>query len=225
MTIQTVGLDGTSGLSSSGTTSQKADNRGELGRDDFLQLLITQLKNQDPLNPLESVEFTGQLAQFSSLDELFQMSDHLQSIENSLLLQQGDQLVSYIGKSVKSAGNTMAVQGGQVKPGTYNLASDADVQVSIYSPSGALVRTLGMGWQKKGDYQVSWDGKDMTGNPVADGNYVFYVQGTDVSGQPVSCQTYIAGEVSGIRHENGRSYLLVGGKQILPENILEVSQS
>ena len=138
MTVKTVALDQIAGVSSAGASTQKTSNKGELGRDEFLNLLITQLKNQDPLNPMESVEFTSQLAQFSSLEQLFAVGDSLQAIKASLQLQEGDQLVQYIGKKVISKGNSMTVQGGATEPATFRLADDAEVSVSINFERGRL---------------------------------------------------------------------------------------
>lgn len=222
MTIQTVSMAGIAAPAK--TSSRSAEKQGALGQDEFLKLLITQLKNQDPLNPLESVDFTAQLAQFSSLEQLFKVSDHLDAIKTSLLLQEGDQLVQYLGKSVKSAGNILAVQDGAISPASFRLKADGEVRVSIYSADGSLVRNLEMGRRKAGDHPVSWDGKDGDGKPVAEGNYLFEVEGVDMNGQPVACQTYVAGEVTGVRHESGKSFLLVGERQLLPDSIVEINQ-
>lgn len=224
MTVQSATLEPFAGFSTGAASSVKPVNKGELGRDQFLKLLITQLKHQDPLNPMESVEFTSQLAQFSSLEQLFSVGDSLQAIKTSLQLQEGDQMVHYIGKKVLSKGDTLAVQAGQADPARFRLADEAEVTVSIYNPAGALMRTLPMGWQKKGDCTVPWDGKDTWGKAVPDGDYFFQVQATGAAGLSVASQTYVAGEVTGVRHENGKTYLLLGTRQILPERILEVSQ-
>jgi len=224
MTVQTASLDQLGGLSSSATSSQKTASKGELGRDQFLKLLITQLKNQDPLNPMESVEFTSQLAQFSSLEQLFSVGDNLDAIKTSLQLQEGDQMVQYIGKKVVSKGDTMTVQGGVAGPATFSLDDDAEVWVSIYAADGMPVRKLSMGWQKKGDCQVPWDGRDESGKAVTDGDYSFQVQAQSAKGASVSSQTYVTGEVTGVRHENGKSLLLIGKRQILPDSIIEISQ-
>jgi flagellar basal-body rod modification protein FlgD len=224
MTVQSAALDQLAGASSSATSSQKTSNKAELGRDQFLKLLITQLKNQDPLNPMESVEFTSQLAQFSSLEQLFSVGDSLQAIKTSLQLQEGDQMVQYIGKKVVSKGDTLTVQGGEPGSATFRLDDDAEVSVSVYSPAGALIRRLSMGWQKKGDCQVPWDGRDQSGKAVSDGDYSFQVEAVNAEGSSVSSQTYVTGEVTGVRHENGKSFLLLGTRQILPESILEISK-
>jgi len=224
MTVQSAALDQLGGLSSTATSSQKTGGKGELGRDQFLKLLITQLKNQDPLSPMESVEFTSQLAQFSSLEQLFSVGAGLQAIQNSLQLQEGDQMVHYIGKKVVSKGNTLAVQNGATDSATFRLDENAEVLVSIYNGDGALVRTLPMGRQEKGERLVPWDGKDNSGKTVTDGDYSFMVEAVDGKGSSVSSQTYVTGEVTGVKHENGKSFLLVGKKQILPDSILEISQ-
>ena len=76
----------------------------ELGREQFLTLLIAQLRNQDPLNPLESADFTAQLAQFSSLEQLFGMNETLTGIQDTLGAQETSNVLDYIGKSVKTLG-------------------------------------------------------------------------------------------------------------------------
>jgi len=224
MTVQSAALDQLGGLSSTATSSQKTGGKGELGRDQFLKLLITQLKNQDPLNPMESVEFTSQLAQFSSLEQLFSAGDSLQAIKNSLQLQEGDQMVHYIGKKVVSKGNALTVHAGEAGGATFHLEDDAEVSISIFNSGGSSVRNLYMGWQKKGDCSVPWDGKDASGKAVPDGDYSFQFQATDAKGDSVASQTYVTGEVTGVRHENGKTYLSLGTRQILPDSILEVSQ-
>jgi flagellar basal-body rod modification protein FlgD len=224
MTVQSATLDQLAGSTSSATSSQKTGSKAELGRDQFLKLLITQLKNQDPLNPMESVEFTSQLAQFSSLEQLFSVGDSLQAIKTSLQLQEGDQMVQTIGKKVVSKGDTVPVQGGEAGPATFSLDQDAEVQVSVFNSSGSLVRILPMGWLKKGTSQVPWDGRDQSGKAVPDGDYSFQVQAVDEQGSPVSSQTYVTGEVTGVRYQNGKSFLLLGNRQIRPESVLEVNK-
>ena len=224
MTVQSAALDQIATLSSGAASSQKTGNKGELGRDQFLKLLITQLKNQDPLSPMESVEFTSQLAQFSSLEQLFSAGETLQAIKTSLQLQEGDQMVQYIGKKVISKGNTLTVQGGASEPATFRLDEDAEVQISINASDGSPVRNLSMGWQKKGDCQVDWDGRDESGKAVTDGDYSFQVNAVDAKGSPVSSQTYVAGQVTGVRYEDGKAFLLIGNKKILPNSIREISQ-
>jgi flagellar basal-body rod modification protein FlgD len=224
MTVESATLDRLADFSSGATSSKKTSKNTELGRDQFLKLLITQLKNQDPLNPMESVEFTSQLAQFSSLEQLFSVGDSLQAIKTSLQLQEGDQMLQYIGKKVVSQGNTLTVQGGEAGPASFSLDDDAEVSVSIYNSAGTLIRNLSMGWQKKGTCQVPWDGNDQAGKAVPDGDYSFRVEALDAGGGLVASQTFMTGEVTGVRHENGRSVLLLGNRQIQPENIREVSK-
>lgn len=224
MTIQSTALDQIAGFSQAETSSGKTADKAELGRDEFLKLLITQLKHQDPLNPMESVEFTAQLAQFSSLEQLFKLGDSLEGIKSSLLLQEGDRLVHYIGKSVKTSGNVVAVQGGETERASYRLDDDAEVLVDIYDGKGGLVRNLYPGWQQSGAHSLPWDGKDAGGNTAADGNYVFKVQGRDVNGYAVSSQSYMSGEVTGVKYENGQPFLLLGERQVAPYSIVEVNQ-
>ena len=224
MTIQSIALDQIAGFSQAGTSADRTGNTAELGRDQFLKLLITQLKHQDPLNPMESVEFTAQLAQFSSLEQLFKLGDSLEDIKTTLFMQEGDNLVHYIGKQVKTGGNGMTVKGGEVEKASYRLDGDGEVWVDVLDGKGVLVRNLYLGWQERGEHAVPWDGRDASGNTAADGSYVFKVQARDIDGYPLSVQTYMSGQVTGVKYEEGQSFLLLGERPVAPYSIIEVYQ-
>ncbi len=161
---------------SSTTSDQTSSNSGtdKLGMDQFLNMFIAQLKNQDPLNPMDSAQFTAQLAQYSSVEQLYGMNSKLTDIENALSSQnqQRDDL-GYIGKTVKADDNTMTVNNGTVQTGSYSLDGSGNVTIDVYDSQGQQVRTLYQGAEDKGEHEVNWDGRDDAGNMVADGTYTF----------------------------------------------------
>jgi len=127
----------------SGTSESYAPEKAVLGKEDFLKLLVEQLKNQDPLNPMESTEFTAQLAQFSSLEQLTNMNE---SLEYSQLYQSSinnAQAVGFIGKTVKATGDSINVKDGISNQIQFDLARDAEtVNIHIYDSSDNLVNIL-----------------------------------------------------------------------------------
>jgi flagellar basal-body rod modification protein FlgD len=213
---------------SSTTNDQTSSSSGaeKLGMDQFLNLFIAQLKNQDPLNPLDSSEFTAQMAQFSSVEQLYGMNSKLGNIEETLNSQneQHDNL-GYIGKTVKADDNTMVVGDGTVQPGSYSIDEGGNVTIDVYDSQGQRVRTLYQGIEDKGEHGVNWDGRDDTGTLVGDGTYTFEITARDENGLIVPSNTYISGEVTGITYKNGQPYLMIGDKLLDSSKIIEVSQT
>ena len=199
----------------------------ELGMDEFLKLFIAQIQHQDPLSPLESAEFTAQLAQFTSVEQLYGMNARLADIEEALNGQseQRDDL-GYIGKTVKADDNTMRVDNGTVQSGSYTIDGKGYVNIDVYDSQGQIVRTFYEGLEDKGEHDVNWDGRDDTGEFVGDGTYTFEITARDENGYYIPSNTYISGEVTGITYQNGQSHLMIGDKIISnSNNIMEVSQT
>jgi flagellar basal-body rod modification protein FlgD len=212
---------GSSVLTGSASSVQKTTT---LGKDDFLKLLMAQLKNQDPLNPLEGTEFASQLAQFSSLEQLTQVNGALSDIKNTLSLQGKDNPLDYVGKNVKAAGNAITLK-DQVAAGcAYLLDEDAQVAITIFDDQGREVRRIDGGWQRKGEHGISWDGRNSAGTGLQDGAYTFDVRATNASGGSVSAAAYTSGEVTGVKYQNGEPLLMVGNGLIKQDSITEVTK-
>jgi len=206
-------------------TSGATDPNDALGRDQFLTLLVAQLKHQDPLNPLDGTDFTAQLAQFSSLEQQFAMNENLEAIQESLMAQESGNVLDYIGKTVKTNGNAIFSKDGHSDSGVYTLESQADVTIHIYDDQGLEVRRLYAGWQDAGEHSIGWDGRNDAGDTVEDGIYTFEIEATDEEGFMVSYDAYLTGEASGVIYEGGAAYLMIGDKVVAPENIVEVRQA
>ena len=198
----------------------------DIGIDQFLTLFIAQIKNQDPLSPLDSAEFTAQLAQFTSVEQLYGMNNSLSDIKETLNDQGGQQdLIALIGKTVKADENTISVENGVVLSGFYTLDETSDTTVSVYDNNGLKIRTLYSGWNEKGEHNINWDGRDESGEIVSDGTYTFEVTARDENGFYVPAKTYISGEVTGVTYTYGNPYLTIGDKLISRDNIIEVNQT
>jgi flagellar basal-body rod modification protein FlgD len=216
---------GTSSVNNETTSS--SSGAGELGKDEFLKLFIAQIQYQDPLNPLDSAEFTAQLAQFSSVEQLYGMNDKLGNIEETMNNQseQHDNL-GYIGKTVKADDNTMRVDNETVQSGSYTLDDGGYVSIDVYDSDGNIVRTFNKGWEEQGEHDVNWDGRDDTGTLAEDGTYAFEITAIDKDGFYISSNTHISGEVTGITYKNGEPYLMIGDRMINNiSNIIEVTQT
>ena len=225
MSIQGINTD-YGGTSIADTQTSSGTGMEDIGIDQFLTLFIAQIKNQDPLSPLDSAEFTAQLAQFTSVEQLYGMNNSLSDIKETLNDQGGQQdLIGLIGKTVKADENTISVEDGEVLSGFFNLEESADTRVSVYDSNGLKIRTLYPGWKDKGEHNINWDGRDESGEIVQDGAYTFEVTARDENGYYVAANTYISGEVTGVTYKYGDPYLMIGDKLISKDNITEINKT
>lgn len=202
-------------------TQQTTVDNGTMSKDDFLLLLVTQLKYQNPLEPVSNTEMAAQLAQYSQLEALNNMHETMQ---NQLLLDQSlnnSFMTSLIGKDVQAYGNATTYEGEDVKL-SYYLGGNGDVTVKIYDEDGQLVQTIEQGNQRYGDRDVVWDGTDQYGDTVPEGRYTFEVEATDNLGNPIQTETYIIGLVEGITYEHGSPYLLIHGQSVNLGNVISI---
>ncbi len=209
-----------------GSNESYAPEKEVLGKDDFLKLLVEQLKNQDPLNPMESTEFTAQLAQFSSLEQLSNMNENFEYLRLYQASINNAQAVGFIGKTVKASGDSINVKDGASNPMQFDLARDAAmVNIHIYDSSDNLVRTINCGALDEGKQSIEWDGANEGGDPVSDGVYTFEVSAADSSGEAIAASTYTTVEVTGVTFKGGNAHLLGGDIEISMSDILEVFDS
>jgi len=214
-----------SNIDTTGGSDIQSSRTETLGKNDFLTLLVTQLQNQDPLSPMENTEFTAQLAQFSSLEELFNINDNLKNIELYEASMNNSQAVSFIGKEIDANGDMIQISEGTSDHINYNLAGDStQVNISIYNSNGYLVRNINTEPQSAGEQSVEWDGNDNDGNQLPDGAYTFAVSAFDQSGSDIQVSTYMTGKVTGVTFDNGIVYLMVGDKKVTLSEVIRIKE-
>lgn len=202
----------------------KADNHGQLGKEEFLKLLITQLENQDPLNPMDDKEFVAQLAQFSSLEQLTNISEQVKTINKNNTKQDMVGAVGFIGKDIMAAGDQISKDGNNVSAMYYSIEDPVQkIFFNIFDQHGNMVRTVETQARQAGEYEFNWDGRDYNGNAVSDGNYSVYMAAEGINGEPVLADTRVAGRVSGVQNIDGVSYLrLTDGRMFNFHDVTEV---
>ncbi len=197
-----------------------------LGRDDFLNMLITQLQYQDPLNPMDSTEFTAQLAQFSSLEQLSNINENLGYLNLYQASLNNSQAIGFIGKTVKASGNSIGLASGHADDICFELSDDAnDVLVRIYDEAGNIIRALDVGSLGAGENSINWDGLDGEGNSLPDGIYTFDIFAVDDSDKQIDTTTFTTGKVDGVTFKDSTPYLLIGGKKIPFGSVIDVTNS
>ncbi len=160
------------GSKTSKTTVQDAQDR-------FMTLLVSQLRNQDPLNPMDNAQVTSQMAQLSTVSGIEKMNQTIETLNKSYQVSQGMQASQMIGHGVLVPGNSLPMASGKAAM-SFELAENADtVNISIRDSSGNVVRKLSGGALQAGSNTVEWDGKDDSGKLLADGNYKYDIAATN----------------------------------------------
>ncbi|MFJ3484432.1 flagellar hook assembly protein FlgD [Pseudomonas sp. NPDC090202] len=183
------------GSTKAGDTSTGANS---LGKDAFLQLLVTQMQNQNPLDPQDNSEFVAQLAQFSSLETMQNLSTSVDAIGGMYQSSQALQASSLVGRNVIVDSGSTNVDTSKDMTGQVVLPSNSTITtVKVYDADGDVVRTIDMGEQKAGTQSFTWDGKNDAGETLETGNYSFVANGT-LNGKATSLTTYLPATVSSV---------------------------
>lgn len=210
---------------------QAPGSNGVLGKDDFLNLMIAQLKNQDPLSPLDGTEFAAQLAQFSSLEQLANLNENVsQSVDANFLLIQSvnnTMTANLIGKSAKLDGGSVEYKGQSSLQYGFNLPTNAkNVTVNIYDENHNVIKTIKNLPGMPGDHKLKWDFTDNNGEKISNGNYTIEVTAEDaVSGGSLDVGVFTIGQIDGIKFTESGTKLLIDGLEYDLGAILEIIQS
>ena len=211
-------MTGIGAVADSNNNSQNVIQENTIGKDDFFKMLLAQIQNQNPLNPIDGADFAAQLAQFSSLERLGNINDQLETMNLYQASVNNAQSLNLIGREVTAKGDVLKVEGEPVDL-TYNLSGYAKkVSIKIYDEEGSLVDTLEFGNQKEGRNSVVWDC-----NNVSKGNYTFDVSAIDDNGNNVDVDTMTTGVVTGVTFKNGSSYLSINGQDIAFGDVISVN--
>ena len=209
------GIAGTSGSSnlSRQTIAQNFDT--------FLNILTTQLRNQNPLDPLDTNQFTQQLVQFTGVEQQLKTNDFLQALLLNTQSTARSDAVSYIGKEVSASGKTAELKDGGAY-WTYNAASNvANATVTIKNAAGSVVY-VEQGSLNGGSGAFLWDGKGSDGNFQPDGVYTIEIKGTNVAGNTVAISTSSVGVVTAIDFSGPEPILTVGNNKIALKDVTNV---
>lgn len=186
-----------SAQTTTGTSLDKKEDGSVMGKEDFMMLLVAQLKNQDPLNPDDPTEFTAQLAQFSSLEQLYNINDSMESLAASNADSDRLATLGTIGKEVAYESNTMNFSGDPLEFG-YSLTEPASEVTISLQQNGSSLATINGAELTKGNHFLTWDGLTQDGSPAPVGEYNIVVTAKSASGEPISVAPLIKSEVTGV---------------------------
>lgn len=179
-----------------------------LGKEDFLTLLVAQLQNQDPLNPSDPTEFTAQLAQYSSLEQLMSVNSNIENLASASQSQQQLSALGLIGREVIAEQGEFQLGDSAVTLG-YELTSQADrVELHVQDSRGKSLAVVKPADLSAGSHFISWDGIGKNNLPVPPGNYTLSVLALDGNEEGISSQPLIKSRVTGVDLDGSASTLV-----------------
>lgn len=204
-----------SGVSVTGSTSSLASSKASLAGnfDTFLQILTTQLKNQNPLDPMDTNQFTQQLVQFTSVEQQLKTNEYMQALLAANQSNSATDAVSFIGKSVTASGKVSELVNGKA---TWSLSLPEAAEtatVTVTDKDGNVVHTE-QGSMPAGQGGYSWDGIKSDGTKASPGSYTINITGTTASGGMAVIKTEQSGIVSGVDLTGDEPVLLVGTQRL-----------
>lgn len=213
MTVTGVGSAGSSVLSGSRETI--AENF-----DTFLQILTTQLRNQNPLDPLDTNQFTQQLVQFTGVEQQLKTNEFLEAMMTATQNATNSEAVSYVGKIVTASGNKSELIDGSA---TWHFAVDkaATITATVRDLNGNTVFTK-QGQVSQGESVFRWDGIGNDGKQKPDGSYYVTIEARDSNGRLVGVATEMTGEVTGVDFTGSEPVLIVGNARVNLSSVMSV---
>src|SRR5699024_6505732 len=205
---QTAGLTG---------QNKQADNN-KLGQEQFLQLLVAQMRNQDPINPMDGKEFASQLAQFNSVEQLIGVNKGLKSLRQSQEMMSAgmtnSMAASLTGKEVRALSNKVHLEPGKDTTINYELNNSAQkVDIVIKDASGTEVRKVSLKGLGSGDNSWMWNGKNNDGVRMADGNYTVDIQASN-GDSTVKSRMFIEGIAKKVRFSGNGVKISIGNVEV-----------
>lgn len=227
-TTETVSNSVLSQYAGTETSTTNDSSYSSLGKDDFLMLLVTQLNNQNPLDPQSNTEFVSQLAQFSSLESLSNISASMDSLLGSYQSSQALQASSLVGRSVMVSASSTQVDGVSGLTGTLVVPTAADnVSVRVYDEAGSLVKSIPLDNQSSaGLVDFTWDGSDESGQLLPAGTYKFSASAS-LGGTSTALETYLPATVNSVTLGIGGGDMtlnLAGAGNVALSKVISVGQ-
>jgi flagellar basal-body rod modification protein FlgD len=216
-------VSSTSTTASTSSTSSSSSSSSPISSGDFLNLLLSELQNQDPLDATSTTDFMNQLTSYANFTEQQSINSSMTSLAGSFSSLVTLNSVNYIGHTVEAKTDTATLSGGSTTFG-YNLSAAAsNVDITIKDSSGNTVYT-GTGTGNQGDNTFTWDGKNSSGTQLSDGGqYTISVTATDSAGNSVFNYATTSGTVTGIDASTSTPSLIVNGVSVSAADIIAVT--
>jgi flagellar basal-body rod modification protein FlgD len=216
-----------SSSTSSGATANATTGAASIASNfnSFLQLLTTQLQNQDPTDPLDTNQFTQELVSFSSVEQQINMNNNLSTLISLQQTAQSTAALNFLGTTVTVNGNSAMLGSGEPNPTwNYSLTKPSTVAINVSSASGQLVYSTTQTLQA-GNQSFTWNGTDSVGNSWPAGTYTVSITATDATGNTTTVSPQVEGVVTGVDISQSPPTLTVNGQSYTPSQIVQAVRS
>ncbi len=207
------------------TKKARVAGNPNLDKDAFFKLMLTQMKNQDPTNPLKSHEMAAQLANFSSLEQMQNMNKTLDELKNAQKPSENFQALNLIGKAV-SGDSSKVVRGVNDKAHDFKFKlpmEASEVSIKVRDPEGNIVRTYDLKGLKMGDNKLTWNGEDEKGMKAPAGEYQFIAEAKSADGKKMALKTDFDGMITGVSYSAEGPVLHVGNQAIRFSDVKKIT--
>lgn len=180
-------------------SKEKRVPKNELGKDDFLKLFVTQLQNQDPMNPDDGTEMAAKLAQFNGLEQMMNVNKGIEKLITAQTTDRNMSMMNYIGKEVTVDGGRVRLENG--KPTNSEFSTEAPIAsatLEIRDASGIAVNQIDLGSMDKGSHQIKWDGKTSEGRQLNDGVFTYNIIARNGDGEPIAINLSSKAKINGV---------------------------
>ncbi len=219
MNLDSIGNNPAFGVSAVAADRAKAD----MDKESFLKLLVAQISNQDPLAPQESEQYMQQLTQFSTLEQMMNLNEGVENLAVGQLSNNNQEALRFVGRDVVARGDQITLEGSDPVPIRYQTEPDAEsVTLTVFNASGDPVKQVTVP-ADRGSGTFEWDGTDDDGVPVPNGRYSVSIEAVDGDGTPLTADTFLRGQVTGVRFDNGYPELMIGDRRLRLSDIIEVA--
>jgi flagellar basal-body rod modification protein FlgD len=223
-------VSGTTAASSSSSSSSSSSAANSLASQQiagnfqsFLELLTTQLQNQNPLSPLDTNQFTQQLVEFAGVQEQLNTNDSLSTLVSLQQTAAATQALTFVGKTAIVSGNTAALTSSAAASWGLNVPSNANVTINITNSSGQTVYTTTTAMTAGNNQTFSWNGQGSDGTTWPAGSYTLSATATDSSGNAVGITSEVAGTVSAVNLSQSPPLLTINGQSYTTTQIQSIS--
>lgn len=221
MSISSLGTVGTS------VDSTLESSRTSIDTDDFLNIFLAELNNQDPTEPLSTSDYINQLCSLSELSQFETLNEGIADLLTYQSASIDESALSFVGKYVTVEDNTLNVTEGESTDISFRLDDEAaTVYLYIYDDSGELVAEMEESQEfSSGNNTLTWDGTDYNGNTVEEGQYFYSIFAVDESGNMVSATQLYSGKVNSVRFGDGQAVLVTDDREIELNEVIEAQDA
>ncbi|MGQ9369327.1 flagellar hook assembly protein FlgD [Azospirillum sp. ST 5-10] len=221
--MTTTGATGATGGGASATATATADKKSTVDYESFLQLLTAQLRNQDPLAPMDATQFMTQLAQLSTVEQAMRTNDTLTEVLDTLKSSGMRMDMAFLGRKVEVASDTLALVDGKASAAYTVDGAPASVKIEVLDSAGKTVYSAA-GTPATGRQAFTWDGKRSDGATAADGLYTLRITAKDKDGAALQTASVMTDTVTEVRNVDGATrFVLKNGATVAADAILSAS--